>query len=66
MNVFNADELYFVGSEDSRNRGVRHLEFVCSAFFSRQLQCTDSSSENLIVRGYGLFDSTYSFVYGKC
>lgn len=67
MNEFEVDDfLYFINSEDLRERGVGYLEDVCSTFFGRSLRCSDSSSESLIVRGYGLFDSSYEFFYGRC
>ena len=67
MDVFETDDfLHLIDSEDSRGKGVKYLEFACSAFFNKQLQCSDSDAKSLIVRGYGLFDSSYSFVYGKC
>ncbi|MFH1521962.1 MAG: hypothetical protein ABIF18_03315 [archaeon] len=65
MSKIESDALYFVDYRGSRDRGVRHLENVCSAFFNRPLQCSDLNVDSLVVRGYGLFDSYSSFIYGN-
>ena len=58
--------LYFVDSEGLREGGAGRLEADCSDFFDESLRCSDSSAESLAVRGYSLFNYSYSFICGKC